>query len=395
MCLVAAAPHLFDEPFVASPELALVDEDLAAQLREDIRSGEEFRPRASVRPEFRLLHPVADAAEVGADPAVAAEPELAADAVHDAEDVLPEVDPIVVALETLPASPEVADAPESLNDVVLTDDLLVENVAVDDEVLEVETDAVALDVRSDVDEVPELPDDALPADDLLVEDVAVDDEVLEVEADAVALDIPWDVDQASEPPDYVVLTDVVVEDFASEDEVAEVVELPEGIVPHDEAVEVEVVDVEPGAVEVLPAPSEVDEAPELPDYVVTTEETAAEVGATALLGGLVQLPVSEAPSLPDYVILPEDSPAADTAPVGAEQTTSDYPELPDLGQASEALEETDAALRRIREQLTTKEARPRKRRLRRRFTIASGLGAIAAVAAFGVNAQLGVNVLGF
>ena len=389
---MAAAPHLFDEPFVASPELALVDGDLAAQLREDIRSGAEFHPRAPVRPEFRLLHPVTDTADVSADTAVAPEPEFAVDdGVHDSADVLLEVDPIVVALEPPPASTEVADAPEHPKDVVPADDPLVEDVATDGEMVDVEAAAIALDVPADGDEISELPNDVVLADDLLVEDVVVTADVLETEPVADALDgepVAPAIDETPELPDYVVLTDdVFVADLAVE---AEVAEAPEQVAPRDGAVEVE-----PVAVESLPAQPGVDESLEPLDDAVSTEETVAEVGGTAFLGlALEEAPASEASSLPDYVVLPEDSLEAD-APVGADQSTSDYPELPDLGLASEALEETDAALRRIREQFTTKEACPSKRRLRRRFTIVTGLGAMAAVAALAVNVQLGVIALGF
>jgi len=236
MCVVAAAPHLFDDSLVASPELALVDVDLAAQLREDIRTGEEFRPRTVERPEFRLLNPV----------------------------------------------------------------------EIDGEVGEVVDDGV------------ELPEYVVPQDEV----------VLDVEPVVVALDVPA-------------------------------------------------------------APPMVDELPPLPDYVVAPGELPDELAdGTAFLDVSLESPAPEGVSdLPDYVV------RADDLVVVEEPTTSDYPVLPDLGKASVALEETDVALRKIREQLASEEVLPRHRRLRRGFIAASGFGAVAALAVFAVDVQLGVATL--
>ena len=98
--------------------------------------------------------------------------------------------------------------------------------------------------------------------------------------------------------------------------------------------------------------------------------------------------------LPDYVVLAD---SAETLPglglaVEEEPTMSDYPVLPDLGEASEALEETDAALRKIREHFGS-EGSDRRRRLRRGFVVASGLGAVVAVAVFAVDVGLEVVAL--
>jgi len=235
MCVVAAAPHVFDDALVASPELALVDVDLAAQLREDIRTGEEFRPRTVARPELHLVF-----------------------------------------------SAEVAE------------------------------------------------------DDATVEDV---------------------------------------------------VELPEYLVPHED--DEVVVDVEPVvvALDVPAAPPVADEPSELPDYVVAPEEVPHDVGGSTTLFDVAPAPAPEDVSeLPDYVVRADDL-------VVDQPVTSDYPVLPDLGEASVALEETDVALRKIREQFASEETSPRHRRLRRGFIAASGLGAIAALAVFAVDLQLGVATL--
>jgi hypothetical protein len=237
MCVVAAAPHLFDDFLVASPELALVDVDLAAKLREDIRTGEEFRPRTVARPEFRLLHPV--------------------------------------------------------------------------------------EIAGDVDEG----------------DAAVDN------AD----------------------------------------ELPEYVVPHDEVD----LDVEPVVVtlEAPPATPVAAELSKLPDYVVATEEMADDVGGGAAFLDVADPPAPEDVSdLPDYIVRADDL-------VLEEPTISDYPVLPDLAAASVALEETDVALRKIREHMASEEPSRRRRRVRKGFIAASGLGAVAALAVFAVDVQLGVATL--
>jgi hypothetical protein len=234
MCVVAAAPHVFDDALVASPELALVDVDLAAQLREDIRTGEEFRPRTVARPELHLVF-----------------------------------------------SAEVAE------------------------------------------------------DDAAVEDV---------------------------------------------------VELPEYVVPHED--DEVVVDVEPVvvALDAPPTPPVVDGLSELPDYVVAPEVPEEMEGGAAFLDVTLDSPAIEVSELPDYVVRADDL-------VVDEPVTSDYPVLPDLGEASVALEETDVALRKIREQFASEETSPRHRRLRRGFVAASGLGAIAALAVLAVDLQLGVATL--
>ena len=71
------------------------------------------------------------------------------------------------------------------------------------------------------------------------------------------------------------------------------------------------------------------------------------------------------------------------------ETQSNYPTLPDLDGRSDALDVTDAALRRIREQLGGG-TELRRIRVRRRFTVASGLGAAAALAVMALDVQTGV-----
>jgi hypothetical protein len=233
---VAAAPHLFDHLLVASPELALVDVDLAAQLREEIRSGGDFRPRWVARPEFGLLQSV----EVTAEPA----PEEIAE-----DEVTIDVDPVVVAVDAQ------RDAP------------------------------------------------------------------------------------VSEPS-------------------------------------------------------------ELPDYIVVPEEGADDVGAAAAFLEVALDPpaVDESSDLPDYIVLADgvvdEDLASDVAAAAGEASGSnDYPILPDLGVATETLDESDVALRKIREHFSSEEPSGGHRRLRRGFIAASGLGAVAALALFAVDMQQGVAAL--
>ena len=122
MCGVAAAPHLFDDFVVASPELALVDVDLATQLREDLRTGEGFRPRAVARPEFRLLHPVEIAGDVGEDDAGVDNVFELPEYVVPHDEIVVDVDPVVVALEAPPALPVVDELSELPDYIVATEE---------------------------------------------------------------------------------------------------------------------------------------------------------------------------------------------------------------------------------------------------------------------------------
>ena len=91
----------------------------------------------------------------------------------------------------------------------------------------------------------------------------------------------------------------------------------------------------------------------------------------------------------DYIITPPEQ-----TPAEEEQTRSHYPVLPAPEPDAEAIDAADAAFRRIRERLTETDEKPsRKRRIRRRFTLASGVVAACAVAALGADLQLQVAQL--
>jgi hypothetical protein len=72
---------------------------------------------------------------------------------------------------------------------------------------------------------------------------------------------------------------------------------------------------------------------------------------------------------------------------------NDYPTLPASGDLDEAVEETDAALRRMREHLTSDEPLRRPRRVGRSVTVAAGICAVGAVAVLAADAQLGLATL--
>jgi hypothetical protein len=159
-----------------------------------------------------------------------------------------------------------------------------------------------------------------------------------------------------------------------------------------------------------PAPSVVDEHPPLqvaavdvmPVYVVLPDESDdldledEDPDADETFDSPVPpAPVEEVEELPDYIVRSGESafPAAVTeASVDQAQPISDYPVLPDLNERSDALDETDAALRRIREQMVVPggESSTPRSRVRRRFAIVSGFGLATALAAVAVDVQLGV-----
>ena len=134
-------------------------------------------------------------------------------------------------------------------------------------------------------------------------------------------------------PAYIVVPDEKTDDLVLEDEVFEALE----------------------ALEALDVPEPVEE---LPDYIVRS----------------------------DAVVVPE---VAAEASADKAQSSSDYPVLPDLDERSDALDETDAALRKIREQMVVPGDKPTSH-VRRRLAIVSGLGLGVALAAVAVDVQLGV-----
>ncbi len=99
-------------------------------------------------------------------------------------------------------------------------------------------------------------------------------------------------------------------------------------------------------------------------------------------------PRAEQLLIDEYIVaVPEETPVQ-------EQRSSHYPVLPAPEPEREAIEETDAALRRIRERLhESNESPARKSRLRRAFTVASGVITMCALGVFAVDAELQVGQL--
>ena len=331
---MAAAPRLFDDLPIASPELALVDADLAAQLRADLATGESFRPRHVPRDEHSTLVFDAVVRELPVDePHATEEDELYGQVVSSGDADVVDGTPAEHAdegpiappvLRALPACEEPSlELPEYL---VPSDDEVVDAIPDDAGVSEEESFAQAL------------PEDVVPTDDAMghevVEEAASEQATDDSFAPPVLVALPAPEEQSFELPDYVVVPDEDVD------------AIPDDVVPEENP------------------------APALEEYVVPPVEDLILEDAA-----------------PEYVVDEEQIASIEQAP-----SSSDYPVLPDLEERSEALEETEAALRRIREQMVvgTSPSGRRRRRVRRRFTVLAGLCAVVTVAAFAVELQLGV-----
>jgi hypothetical protein len=148
-------------------------------------------------------------------------------------------------------------------------------------------------------------------------------------------------------------------------------------------------------------PLQVEAVEVLPAYIVVSDEKTKDLEvedsdvAEVLDYPVTPAPVEEIEELPDYIVRGGESavPAAVTEATDDQAPPiSDYPVLPDLDERSDALDETDAALRRIREQMVVPGGKPSKphSRVRRRFAIVSALGLTVALAAVAVDVQLGI-----
>jgi hypothetical protein len=89
----------------------------------------------------------------------------------------------------------------------------------------------------------------------------------------------------------------------------------------------------------------------------------------------------------DYIVE-----AIEHTPPESRRTSSHYPVLPAPEPDEGAIEETDAALRQIRERLTD-ESPPRERKVRRRFILGSGASAVCALGVLAVDVQFHVAQL--
>jgi hypothetical protein len=84
--------------------------------------------------------------------------------------------------------------------------------------------------------------------------------------------------------------------------------------------------------------------------------------------------------------------AIEHTPAERRRTSSHYPVLPAPEPDEAAIEETDAALRQIRERLTD-ESPPRERKVRRRFILGSGTSAVCALGVLAVDVHFQVAQL--
>ena len=201
-----------------------------------------------------------------------------------------------------------------------------------------------------------------------VDDVALDDHDTPDIAESFDEPVPpAPVETTDELPDYIVARDDPTVDVVAEDELPS-----DGLVLDEEVAEY----IPEGIVlPVLPTLEEPAEA--LPDYIVRDDEPVVDV-------------------VPEYVVLADDVRVDDGLPNDGEasadhaQSRSKYPLLPDLDERSDALEETEAALRKIRENMGVPPTVKRKRRVRRRFTVATGLCAVTALAVYAAEVELGV-----
>ena len=137
---------------------------------------------------------------------------------------------------------------------------------------------------------------------------------------------------------------------------------------------------------------ESDHLPDL-DYIVEVVEEAPavfeedEARQPVVADDLLLVESRESDHLPDLDYIVED---VEQAPALTQETRSHYPVLPEPEE--EVIEETDAALRRIREHMTV-ELPASERKLRRRFILASGASAVCAVGVLALDVQLQVAQL--
>ncbi len=173
-------------------------------------------------------------------------------------------------------------------------------------------------------------------------------------------------------PDLDYIVEVVEEAPASieEDEVPQPVVEDDLVLAEPRESDLPDLDYIVGFVEEAPAAFEEDEAPQA---VVADDLLLAEP--------------RESNHLPDLGYIVE---VVEQAPALTQETRSHYPVLPEPEE--EVIEETDAALRRIREHMTV-ELPASERKLRRRFILASGASAACAVGVLALDVQLQVAQL--
>jgi hypothetical protein len=136
---------------------------------------------------------------------------------------------------------------------------------------------------------------------------------------------------------------------------------------------------------------------EVPPVAPAMEIDAHDPIADLIVGGPGSR-VAEPPTLvvEPAVEVPAHDPSADPIVEEADQPAerSWYPALPAPGDnGAEPMDATEAVLREIRDRLATPAPAKRRRRFRRRFTIASGLSTALALGVFAASVAFGVTQL--
>ena len=145
-----------------------------------------------------------------------------------------------------------------------------------------------------------------------------------------------------------------------------------------------------GAYPTMPSSEEADEAFHETEAFLRSIE-ASPTPADPPLDDLADLIVYESAPTPEDV---SGAVAANNQDDPSERATvTDYPTLPSSGDLDEAIEETDATLRRMREHLTSDEPSQPPRRVSRFVTVTAGICAVGAVAVLAADTQLGVATL--
>ena len=151
----------------------------------------------------------------------------------------------------------------------------------------------------------------------------------------------------------------------------------------------------PPRVPVEEAPTAIEEVPTAVEEAPTVieEDEPAEQDLGGVLGRAVPREV-EPFGNDDYIVevIDDDYIVEVSDDTSAQHANPHYPVLPSPKSGQEGIEETDAALRQIRERMVD-EPSPHKTRLRRRFTVASGASVVFAVGVLAVDVQLHVAQL--
>ena len=370
--VMSAATVAFGEPPIASPELALVDSALAAELRRTLPD-----PAARQAPPTRQESAVTESRTLSLVVVPEPAPEIVEpDTTPDAHE-----DPVVVVEAVAVTAPEAEDLSEErlAEQVVGLLDRVEEQLSTDAAV-----ETVALDVGS-----IEFAD--VPADDCTDLIVGHVDEV-PVAADEVPETTPEAFTEESDHTLEPVIAEVAADDL---------------VIAHDVEVPVAVAEVPEPAPAVLEArvvepfdhvAVEDDVVAGTDDLIVGYAETAAAIyeapePAAAVLEAQVVDAVDPVDAEDDAV-----HGSCDDLIVGfgaetsqADERTSAYPMLPVPAEGFDTTAETDEALRSIQNRLTGKQTTTApKRRFRRRFTLMSGVVGVASVAVLAAQQYGGI-----